>query len=99
MANDIKKGIFSPRHLESGKEARPLKAIVVEDERLPRLSLLAKLEDFRYTVEVMDAFLKQPENENGLYKMGTTDRYLYAIPSQEIANYNDKSIMWQNDGF
>ena len=50
-------------------------------------------------VEVMDAFLKQPENENGLYKMGTTDRYLYAIPSQEIANYNDKSIMWQNDGF
>ena len=55
MANDIKKGIFSPRHLESGKEARPLKAIVVEDERLPRLSLLAKLEDFRYTVEVMDA--------------------------------------------
>ena len=55
MANDIKKGIFSPRHLESGKEARPLKAIVVEDERLPRLALLAKLEDFRYTVEVMDA--------------------------------------------
>ncbi|MBQ8675495.1 MAG: response regulator transcription factor [Bacteroidaceae bacterium] len=32
-----------------------LKTIVVEDERLPRLSLLAKLEDFRHTVEVVDA--------------------------------------------
>lgn len=32
-----------------------LKSIVVEDERLPRLSLLAKLEDFRHTVEVVDA--------------------------------------------
>ena len=32
-----------------------LKAIVVEDERLPRLSLLAKLEDFRHNVEVVDA--------------------------------------------
>jgi len=50
-------------------------------------------------VEVMDEFLKLPENENGLYKMGTTDRYLYAIPSQEIANYNDKAVMWQNPGF
>ena len=34
---------------------RKLKAIVVEDERLPRLSLLAKLEDFRHSVEVVDA--------------------------------------------
>ena len=34
---------------------KTLKAIVVEDERLPRLSLLAKLEDFRHTVEVVDA--------------------------------------------
>ena len=34
---------------------KKLKAIVVEDERLPRLSLLAKLEDFRHTVEVVDA--------------------------------------------
>ena len=50
-------------------------------------------------VEVMDKFLKRPENENGLYKMATTDRYLYAIPSQEIANYNNKEIMWQNPGF
>ena len=32
-----------------------LKAIVVEDERLPRLSLLAKLEELRHTVEVVDA--------------------------------------------
>jgi len=32
-----------------------LKTIVVEDERLPRLSLLAKLEDFRHTIEVVDA--------------------------------------------
>ena len=34
---------------------KKLIAIVVEDERLPRLSLLAKLEDFRHTVEVVDA--------------------------------------------
>ena len=34
---------------------RKLKAIVVEDERLPRLSLLAKLEEFRHSVEVVDA--------------------------------------------
>lgn len=32
-----------------------LKTIVVEDERLPRLSLLAKLEEFRHAVEVVDA--------------------------------------------
>ena len=32
-----------------------LKTIVVEDERLPRLSLLKKLEDYRHTVEVVDA--------------------------------------------
>lgn len=50
-------------------------------------------------LEVMDAFLKQPENGNGLYKMDSNDRKLYAIPSQEIANYNDKSVMWQNPGF
>ena len=34
---------------------KKLKAIVVEDERLPRLSLLAKLEDFRHSVEVVDS--------------------------------------------
>ncbi|MBQ6228460.1 MAG: response regulator transcription factor [Prevotella sp.] len=32
---------------------RTLKAIVVEDERLPRLSLLQKLEEFRHEVEVI----------------------------------------------
>ena len=32
-----------------------LRTIVVEDERLPRLSLLAKLENYRHTVEVVDA--------------------------------------------
>ena len=34
---------------------KKLKTVVVEDERLPRLSLLAKLEDFRHSVEVVDA--------------------------------------------
>ena len=34
---------------------RPLTAIVVEDERYPRLSLLQKLEDFRQEVEVVDS--------------------------------------------
>lgn len=34
---------------------KKLKTIVVEDERLPRLSLLAKLEEFRHDVEVVDA--------------------------------------------
>jgi DNA-binding LytR/AlgR family response regulator len=34
---------------------KTLKAIVVEDERLPRLSLLQKLEDFRLQVEVIDS--------------------------------------------
>lgn len=33
----------------------PLRVIVVEDERLPRLSLLQKLEDFRDQVEVVDS--------------------------------------------
>lgn len=32
---------------------KPMTAIVVEDERLPRLSLLQKLEDFRQQVEVI----------------------------------------------
>lgn len=32
-----------------------LKTLVVEDERLPRLSLLAKLEDYREQLEVVDA--------------------------------------------
>ena len=32
-----------------------LKTIVVEDERLPRLTLLSKLESFRHSVEVVDA--------------------------------------------
>lgn len=32
-----------------------LKTIVVEDERLPRLTLLQKLEEHRHTVEVVDA--------------------------------------------
>ena len=34
---------------------KTLKTIVVEDERLPRLSLLQKLEDFRQEVEVVDS--------------------------------------------
>ena len=34
---------------------KPLKTIVVEDERLPRLSLLQKLEEFRQEVEVIDS--------------------------------------------
>ncbi|MBO6250459.1 MAG: response regulator transcription factor [Muribaculaceae bacterium] len=34
---------------------KKLKTIVVEDERLPRLSLLAKLEDYRHVVEVVDS--------------------------------------------
>lgn len=34
---------------------KKLKTIVVEDERLPRLSLLSKLENFRHAVEVVDA--------------------------------------------
>ncbi len=34
---------------------KKLTAIVVEDERLPRLSLLKKLEDYRFAVEVVDS--------------------------------------------
>lgn len=34
---------------------KKLKTIVVEDERLPRMTLLAKLEDYRQTLEVVDA--------------------------------------------
>ena len=34
---------------------KTLKTIVVEDERLPRLSLLQKLEEFRQEVEVIDS--------------------------------------------
>lgn len=36
-------------------EKLPIRVIVVEDERLPRLSLLQKLEDFRDQVEVVDS--------------------------------------------
>lgn len=32
-----------------------LRTVVVEDERLPRLSLLAKLEDYRHAIEVVDS--------------------------------------------
>jgi hypothetical protein len=39
------------------------------------------------------------ENQGGLYKMGSNERKLYAIPAQELANYNDETIMWQNPGF
>ena len=34
---------------------KKLTAIVVEDERLPRLALLQKLEDLRSQVEVVDS--------------------------------------------
>ncbi len=34
---------------------KKLRTIVVEDERLPRLSLLSKLEDYKDTVEVIDS--------------------------------------------
>ncbi len=34
---------------------KPIRAIVVEDERLPRLSLLQKLEDFKEQIEVVDS--------------------------------------------
>lgn len=37
------------------KNSESLKAIVVEDERYPRLSLLQKLEEFRSQIEVIDA--------------------------------------------
>lgn len=50
-------------------------------------------------LSVMDAFLRLPENQNGTYKMGSNDRLIYAIPSQEIANYNDNTVMWQNPGY
>lgn len=50
-------------------------------------------------VTVMDAFLARPENENGTYSMGSTDRYIYAIPKQEIDTYNNKDVMWQNPGY
>ena len=33
----------------------PVKAIVVDDERLPRLALLQKLEEFHHQVEVVDS--------------------------------------------
>ena len=38
----------------SGKNHIKLRTIVVEDERLPRLSLLQKLEDFKNDIEVID---------------------------------------------
>ena len=37
------------------KNNHKLITIVVEDERLPRLSLLKKLEDFRHALEVVDS--------------------------------------------
>lgn len=48
---------------------------------------------------VMNAFLKQAENQNGQYSINSTDRYIYAIPQQEMDNYNDIEVMWQNPGY
>lgn len=50
-------------------------------------------------LEVMNAFLKQAENENGKYQMGSNDRKIYAIPNTEIDRYGDTSVMWQNPGY
>lgn len=50
-------------------------------------------------MEVMNAFLKQAENEGGKYQMGSNDRKIYAIPNTEISSYNDSSVMWQNPGY
>ena len=47
---------------------QPLRTIVIEDERLPRLSLLQKLEDFRPQIEVVDScrqvFCLDPEGDH-----------------------------------
>lgn len=50
-------------------------------------------------LEVMNNFLKQSENKNGTYQMGSNDRKIYAIPTTEIDRYGDTSVMWQNPGY
>ena len=50
-------------------------------------------------LEVMNSFLKQGENKNGTYQMGSNDRKIYAIPTTEIDRYGDTSVMWQNPGY
>ncbi len=48
--------------------------------------------------EVMNEFLRRPEEGNGLYSMQDFNN-LFPIPFEEITRYNDPSVMWQNDGF
>ena len=52
--NKFKIDKFKIQKLNNEKMEK-LKTIVVEDERLPRLSLLKKLEAYRHTLEVVDA--------------------------------------------
>jgi hypothetical protein len=47
---------------------------------------------------VMNSFFALPEQGNGLYSM-KDHQTLFPIPFNEMANYNDAKIMWQNPGY
>lgn len=48
--------------------------------------------------EVMNEFLKEKDEGDGLYSMEDF-RTVFAIPHVEIERYNNKDIMWQNSGY
>jgi hypothetical protein len=47
---------------------------------------------------VMNQFFALPEQGNGLYSM-KPHQTIFPIPFQELSNYNDDKIMWQNPGY
>ena len=50
-------------------------------------------------MEVMNKFLQDQDEGNGIYQCDGTYRYIFAIPQEEITRYANSSKMWQNDGY
>lgn len=49
-------------------------------------------------VQVMNEHFKAEDEGDGLYKM-SDHQVIYAIPSDELARYNNTDILWQNPGY
>lgn len=49
--------------------------------------------------DVMNEFLKNPDEGGGRYFMDGDYRKIFAIPSDEMTRYNNDKVMWQNPGY
>jgi hypothetical protein len=47
---------------------------------------------------VMNQFFALPEQGGGQYSM-KSHQTIFPIPFQELSNYNDDKVMWQNPGY